>query len=63
MDKFNENIQYTFLDYLAEGFELNFMVAIDFTGICLHINSSIVLYTNQLVLYSVSWHILFFFWL
>jgi hypothetical protein len=32
VDKFSENIQYTFLDYLAGGFELNFMVAIDFTG-------------------------------
>lgn len=33
VDKFSESIQYTFLDYLAGGFELNFMVAIDFTGI------------------------------
>lgn len=32
VDKFSESIQYTFLDYLAGGFELNFMVAIDFTG-------------------------------
>jgi hypothetical protein len=32
VDKFSENIQYTFLDYLAGGFELNFMVAIDFTA-------------------------------
>lgn len=32
MDKFSESVQYTFLDYLAGGFELNFMVAIDFTG-------------------------------
>lgn len=32
VDKFSESIQYTFLDYLAGGFELNFMVAIDYTG-------------------------------
>lgn len=32
VDKFSESVQYTFLDYLAGGCELNFMVAIDFTG-------------------------------
>ncbi|KAE9610179.1 hypothetical protein Lal_00006379 [Lupinus albus] len=32
VDKFSESVQYTFLDYLAGGFELNFMVAIDFTA-------------------------------
>ncbi|OWM65520.1 hypothetical protein CDL15_Pgr009110 [Punica granatum] len=32
VDTFNESIQCSFLDYLAEGFELNFMVAIDFTA-------------------------------
>jgi len=32
VDKFIESAQYTFLDYLAGGFELNFMVAVDFTG-------------------------------
>ncbi|KAJ7945613.1 Protein BONZAI like [Quillaja saponaria] len=32
VDKFAENVQHTFLDYLAGGFELNFMVAIDFTA-------------------------------
>lgn len=37
VDKFSESVQYTFLDYLAGGFELNFMVAVDFTGICLFI--------------------------
>ncbi|KAL8497459.1 hypothetical protein ACS0TY_020962 [Phlomoides rotata] len=31
VDKYSENIQHTFLDYLAGGYELNFMVAIDFT--------------------------------
>jgi len=48
VDKFSESIQYTFLDYLAGGFELNFMVAIDFTGtqyilnlLCMEILSSI----------------------
>ncbi|CAK8579089.1 unnamed protein product [Lathyrus sativus] len=32
VDKFSESIQYTFLDYLAGGFELNFMLAVDFTA-------------------------------
>ncbi|KAK1567155.1 hypothetical protein Q3G72_008743 [Acer saccharum] len=32
VDNFSESIQYTFLDYLAGGFELNFMVAIDYTA-------------------------------
>ncbi|CAK9187849.1 unnamed protein product, partial [Ilex paraguariensis] len=32
VDKFSENIQHTFLDYLTGGYELNFMVAIDFTA-------------------------------
>ncbi|XP_071903373.1 protein BONZAI 1-like isoform X1 [Coffea arabica] len=32
VDKFSEKIQHTFLDYLAGGYELNFMVAIDFTA-------------------------------
>lgn len=32
VDKFTETVQHTFLEYLASGFELNFMVAIDFTG-------------------------------
>lgn len=32
VDTFSESVQYTFLDYLAGGCELNFMVAIDFTG-------------------------------
>ncbi|KAL0648460.1 hypothetical protein Bca4012_046751 [Brassica carinata] len=31
VDKFTETVQHTFLEYLASGFELNFMVAIDFT--------------------------------
>lgn len=35
MDKYSENVQHTFLDYLAGGYELNFMVAIDFTGMLL----------------------------
>jgi len=33
VDKYAESVQYSFLDYLAGGFELNFMVAVDFTGI------------------------------
>ena len=32
LDKFSESVQYSFLDYLSAGFELNFMVAIDFTA-------------------------------
>nr|DAD34090.1 TPA_asm: hypothetical protein HUJ06_004730 [Nelumbo nucifera] len=32
VDKFSESVQHTFLDYVAGGCELNFMVAIDFTG-------------------------------
>lgn len=32
VDKFAVSVQHTFLDYLAGGYELNFMVAIDFTG-------------------------------
>ncbi|CAN6585663.1 unnamed protein product [Malus baccata var. baccata] len=32
VDKFTETVQHTFLDYLAGGYELNFMVAVDFTA-------------------------------
>ncbi|KFK27936.1 hypothetical protein AALP_AA8G450300 [Arabis alpina] len=32
VEKFTETVQHTFLEYLASGFELNFMVAIDFTA-------------------------------
>ncbi|KAL9239401.1 hypothetical protein vseg_013730 [Gypsophila vaccaria] len=32
VDKYSECVQHTFLDYLAGGCELNFMVAIDFTA-------------------------------
>ena len=32
MDQFCEKQQYSFLDYISSGFELNFMVAVDFTG-------------------------------
>ncbi|KAK9926529.1 hypothetical protein M0R45_023755 [Rubus argutus] len=32
VDKFTESVQHTFLDYLAGGCELNFMVAVDFTA-------------------------------
>ncbi|KAK4256909.1 hypothetical protein QN277_006570 [Acacia crassicarpa] len=32
VDRLTESIQHTFLDYLAAGFELNFMVAVDFTA-------------------------------
>ncbi|KAM7278218.1 hypothetical protein ACFE04_005352 [Oxalis oulophora] len=32
VDRFVEKKQYSFLDYISSGFELNFMVAIDFTA-------------------------------
>ncbi|KAG6538257.1 hypothetical protein ZIOFF_003370 [Zingiber officinale] len=32
VDNFIEKTQYSFLDYISNGFELNFMVAIDFTA-------------------------------
>ncbi|CAJ1937599.1 unnamed protein product [Sphenostylis stenocarpa] len=32
VDKYVESVQHSFLDYLAGGFELNFMVAVDFTA-------------------------------
>ncbi|XP_044498776.1 protein BONZAI 3-like [Mangifera indica] len=32
VDKFIEKEQYSFLDYISSGFELNFMVAVDFTA-------------------------------
>ncbi|KAK0602237.1 hypothetical protein LWI29_031638 [Acer saccharum] len=32
VDKYTEKEQYTFLDYISSGFELNFMVAVDFTA-------------------------------
>ncbi|KAG8085378.1 hypothetical protein GUJ93_ZPchr0010g10480 [Zizania palustris] len=32
VDKFLETVQHTFLDYISSGFELNFMVAVDFTA-------------------------------
>ncbi|KAI3860469.1 hypothetical protein MKX03_032082 [Papaver bracteatum] len=32
VDKFIQKTQYSFLDYISSGFELNFMVAIDFTS-------------------------------
>lgn len=32
LDKFQEKVQHTFLDYISGGFELNFMVAVDFTA-------------------------------
>lgn len=50
MDKFTESVQHTFLDYLAGGCELNFMVAVDFTGA----------YQN---LFILLYHLfVFFFW-
>lgn len=32
VDKLQERVQHTFLDYISSGFELNFMVAVDFTA-------------------------------
>lgn len=38
MDGYAEKELYSFLDYISNGFELNFMVAVDFTGKCALIN-------------------------
>lgn len=35
--KFSESKMKTFLDYIAGGCELNFMVAIDFTGVLVNL--------------------------
>ncbi|OVA12550.1 C2 calcium-dependent membrane targeting [Macleaya cordata] len=32
VDRFSEKTRYSFLDYISSGFELNFMVAVDFTA-------------------------------
>ncbi|EXB67641.1 Protein BONZAI 3 [Morus notabilis] len=32
VDQFQEKLQFSFLDYISSGFELNFMVAVDFTA-------------------------------
>jgi hypothetical protein len=32
VDHYLEKEQFSFIDYISSGFELNFMVAIDFTG-------------------------------
>ncbi|CAL9214222.1 unnamed protein product [Arabidopsis halleri] len=32
VDRYAEKVQYSFLDYISSGFELNFMVAVDFTA-------------------------------
>ncbi|XP_004302476.1 PREDICTED: protein BONZAI 3-like isoform X2 [Fragaria vesca subsp. vesca] len=32
VDQFNEKQQFSFVDYISSGFELNFMVAVDFTA-------------------------------
>ena len=52
VEKFSQSVEHTFLDYLAGGCELNFMVAIDFTGIHL---------CNQLV--YCTWKFLFAVWM
>lgn len=33
MEKYLENNRQTFLDYISAGCQLNFMVAVDFTGV------------------------------
>lgn len=43
MDSFVEKQLYSFIDYISSGFELNFMVAVDFTGIKLTL---LVLFDN-----------------
>lgn len=45
VDKFSESIQQTFLDYLAGGYEMNFMVAVDFTGYYL-----LVFFYNKIII-------------
>lgn len=35
MERLSEKEQYSFIDYISSGFELNFMVAVDFTGNCI----------------------------
>ena len=37
MDQFCEKQQYSFLDYISSGSELNFLVIVDFTGKLFHI--------------------------
>ncbi|XP_068658278.1 protein BONZAI 3-like isoform X2 [Aristolochia californica] len=32
VDRFSEQLQYNFLDYISSGFQLNFIVAVDFTA-------------------------------
>lgn len=43
MDKFSESVQQTFLDYLAGGYEMNFMVAVDFTGLLVFFYNKIII--------------------
>ncbi|KAJ0694162.1 putative protein BONZAI [Helianthus annuus] len=38
VDGYEEKKLYSVLDYISSGFELNFMVAVDFTGKCALIN-------------------------
>lgn len=45
MEKFSLSTQHSFLDYLTGGCELNFMVAIDFTGI--HLCNQLVYFTLE----------------
>lgn len=35
VERLSEKEQYSFIDYISSGFELNFMVAVDFTGNCI----------------------------
>ena len=61
MDQFCEKQQYSFLDYISSGFELNFMVAVDFTGKLFHILElySFILYVwIFLVLFFLSLNVL-----
>ena len=61
MDQFCEKQQYSFLDYISSGSELNFMVAVDFTGKLFHILElySFILYVwIFLVLFFLSLNVL-----
>ncbi|KAI7750219.1 hypothetical protein M8C21_026316 [Ambrosia artemisiifolia] len=44
VDGYEEKELYSFLDYISSGFELNFMVAVDFTGKCALINYAKIRY-------------------
>ena len=56
VDQFCEKQQYSFLDYISNGFELNFMVVVDFTGKLFHILEEL----HSFILYVWIFLVLFF---